>query len=80
MICLWIPQTVLYSAKTVAGSAVLPVFGAVLAVHCFLVFVCGIQNSNEDQRKVELLRIPQQSDFGLLRNPFAMHRMHSLAS
>ena len=48
--CLWIPQTVLDSANTVADSASSPIFGAILIRTVFKVFVCGIPNSKEDQR------------------------------
>ena len=59
-VCLWIPQTVLRSANTVADFANLPVFWAILSGTMIYVFVCGIQNSIEYQRKVALLRIPRQ--------------------
>ena len=37
----------------------LPVFGAVLSNTVFNLFVRGIQNSKQDQRKVAVLRIPR---------------------
>ena len=61
---MWIPQIVLVSAYTVADFANLPIFGAILNGTLFKVFVCGIQNSKEDQRKVAILRIPRQILFG----------------
>ena len=51
-ISLWIPQTVLHSANTVVESENSPIFGAILSGTMCEVFVCGIQNSKEDQRKV----------------------------
>ena len=66
---LWIPETVLNSANTAAESANLPVFGAILTSTIFWAFVCGIQKKTKTE-----------SDFDLLRNPFTMHRMASLAS
>ena len=59
--CLFVaPQTVLDSANTVADSAYLSIFGAILSVTEFQVFVCGIHDSNEDQRKVAMMWIPRQ--------------------
>ena len=52
------------SAYTVADSANLPIFGAILNGTLFKVFVCGIQNSKEGQRKVAMMRIPRQNLFG----------------
>ena len=44
------------------------------------VFVCGTQNSKEDQRKELCCGFRKKSDFVLLMNPLTMHRMHILAS
>ena len=57
MICLWIPHTILDSANAVADSANSPIFGAISSGAMFQVFVWGIQNSKEDQRKRAMLRI-----------------------
>ena len=64
---MWIPQTVPDSANIaadstnfVADSANMPVFEAILCSTVFQLFVCGIQNSKEDQRKVTMLWIPRQ--------------------
>ena len=62
-ICLWIPQTVLDLANTFADSAKSPVFWAILRGTEIKLFACGIQNSEEDQRKRVKLRILQQALF-----------------
>ena len=59
-LCLWILQIFLDSAITIADSAKSPIFGAILSGTVFKVFVCGIQNSEEDQREVAKMRIPRQ--------------------
>ena len=64
VICVYIPQIFLDSEYTVADSANSPNFGAILNGTVFKVFVCGIQNSKEDRRKVAILRIPRQILFG----------------
>ena len=48
------------STHFVADSAKLLVIGAILSNTVFLLFVRGIQNSREDQRKVVMLHIPQK--------------------
>ena len=48
------------STHFVADSEKLPVFGAILSNTMFYLFVRGIQNSREDQRKIAILLIPGQ--------------------
>ena len=80
MFCLWIPHTVLNSANTVADSANSPIFQAILSGRMIYVFVCGIQNSIDDPRKVASCEFRDKSDFGLLRTSLTMQRMHNFAS
>ena len=76
--------------KFVAESAKLRVFGTLSFNTVFELFVCGIQNSKEDQRKVTMLWIPQQiwfwpvpesaydaqkSQFGLVMINFKMKQL-----
>ena len=54
---------VLDSTHFVAYSTNLLIFGAILNNTVFQLFVRGIQNSREDQRKIAMMRIPRQINF-----------------
>ena len=47
-----VPRTVTISANFVADSANLPVFGGILSITVFKLFVRGIQSCKKDQRKI----------------------------
>ena len=80
IICLWIPQTVLDSKNTVADFANLSVFGSVLSGTVFQVFVCGIQNSKEDQKSSNVADSATILILTCCGSRLQMQRMHSWAS